>query len=426
MNRNKQNFNVQDKAHFINKALNWANSFNNFSYFNPNNYPYPYGAFHHFIAIGQYEKIEFSGNDDFKKLKSTANFDDYLVGHLTYDLKNQLEALNSSNPNSIYFEPIYFYRPKHIIWLNDNIRIETFDNCQEIFNAIIQYENKSSQPIVGLPFKPQMTKQEYLNKVALLKNHIIEGDCYEINFCQLFESKELQFDPISVYLNLVEKSPTPFSVLHKADHRFLLCASPERFLKLDGQKLISQPIKGTAKRGNSPEDDEAIKLGLRNNEKELAENMMIVDLVRNDLAKSCKSGSIKVDEIFGIYTFNQWHQMISTVSGILKENTHPVEAIANAFPMGSMTGAPKVKVMELIENYETAQRGLYSGSLGYFLPDGNFDFNVVIRSVLYDSKKQKASFEVGSAITYDSDPEAEYDECLLKAKAISSLFKLDK
>jgi para-aminobenzoate synthetase component 1 len=153
-------------------------------------------------------------------------------------------------------------------------------------------------------------------------------------------------------------------------------------------------------------------------EKEKAENLMIVDLVRNDLARSSKTGSVKVEELFGIYSFSQVHQMISTVSSQIKETTSAVEAIKNAFPMGSMTGAPKVMAMELIEKYENTKRGLYSGAIGYFAPNSDFDFNVVIRSIQYNESKQYLNFEVGSAITYDSDANLEYEECLLKAQAM--------
>ncbi|MEQ8572889.1 MAG: anthranilate synthase component I family protein, partial [Fulvivirga sp.] len=228
------------------------------------------------------------------------------------------------------------------------------------------------------------------------------------------------------FRSLTKKSPTPFSTLYKNTEHYLICASPERFIKKEGSKLVSQPIKGTARRGSSEYEDEIIKQELRTNEKELAENMMIVDLVRNDLAKSCIPGSVKVEQMFGIYTFNQWHQMISTVTGQLKNEVKAIEAIKNAFPMGSMTGAPKIKVMELIEKYEVSKRGIYSGSVGYFSPNGDFDFNVVIRSLIYNSSTKNLSFQVGGAITYDSDANAEYEECLLKASAISSLFKIDK
>jgi para-aminobenzoate synthetase component I len=189
-------------------------------------------------------------------------------------------------------------------------------------------------------------------------------------------------------------------------------------LKKEGNRLISQPIKGTIRRGENEAEDQLLRQQLRNDEKELAENMMIVDLVRNDLARSARTGSVKVEEMFGIYAFRQVHQMISTVTAQLKEAIPFTEAIRQAFPMGSMTGAPKIRAMELIDQYEQSRRGLFSGAVGYITPEGDFDFNVVIRSILYNAANHYLSFHVGSAITYDSVPEKEYEECLLKAQAI--------
>jgi para-aminobenzoate synthetase component 1 len=218
-------------------------------------------------------------------------------------------------------------------------------------------------------------------------------------------------------------SKAPFSCYFKFDGKYLLSASPERFLKKQGSKLISMPIKGTARRGKNIEDDLALRRKLLADQKERSENVMIVDLVRNDLSRSSVEGSVKVEELFGIKTFPQVHQMVSTITGVLRDDVHFVDAIRNAFPMGSMTGAPKVRAMELIEQYEKSKRGLYSGAVGYITPEGDFDFNVVIRSLLYNSLNHYLSFHVGSAIVFDSAPEKEYEECLLKAKALIQVLK---
>ena len=223
------------------------------------------------------------------------------------------------------------------------------------------------------------------------------------------------------FTKLNQLSPSPFSSFQKHEKNYILSASPERFLKNEGGKIISQPIKGTRPRGESEVEDEALKKELRSDEKELAENMMIVDLVRNDLARSSKIGSVKVEEIFGIYSFKQVHQMISTVVSEKRTELDVFQVIKNAFPMGSMTGAPKVKVMQLIEQYENTKRGAFSGAAGYICPNGDFDFNVLIRSLFLSTKKDTYSFQAGSAITYDSIPEKEYEECMLKAKAIMEL-----
>ena len=221
-----------------------------------------------------------------------------------------------------------------------------------------------------------------------------------------------------MFLQLSQHSPAPFSSFFRLNEHFILCASPERFLQKKGNKILSQPIKGTIKRGETIEEDQLLKQTLRNNLKEQSENVMIVDLVRNDLSHIAKDGSVKVDELFGIYTFPQVHQMISSISCEIKESIDAIDVIKACFPMGSMTGAPKVKAMELIDLYESSKRGVYSGSIGYFSPNGDFDFNVVIRSILYNDNKQKLSFSVGSAITHHSVPEEEYQETLIKAKAI--------
>ena len=225
-------------------------------------------------------------------------------------------------------------------------------------------------------------------------------------------------DPITIFLELNRISPTPFAAFYKWKDNYVLCASPERFLAKRGNKLVSQPIKGTAKRGGSDEEDKAIKQQLRNHAKELQENVMIVDLVRNDLTRSAKPGTVKTEELFGIYSFNQVHQMISTVVCELQDGISAVQAIRNTFPMGSMTGAPKISSMQLMELYERSRRGIYSGAIGYFSPDNDFDLNVVIRTLLYNSTEKYLSFQTGSAITYHADAEREYEECLLKAKAI--------
>jgi para-aminobenzoate synthetase component 1 len=189
-------------------------------------------------------------------------------------------------------------------------------------------------------------------------------------------------------------------------------------LRKEGSKIISQPIKGTAKRLLSPIDDEKIAHDLMRDEKERAENVMIVDLVRNDLSKSSKKGSVQVEELCKVYTFKQVHQLISTVVSEVKDDVHPVDVIKDTFPMGSMTGAPKLSAMEIMEELEETKRGLYSGTVGYFTPDGDFDFNVVIRSILYNAAERYVSLSVGSAITAKSNPERECEECLLKAKAM--------
>jgi para-aminobenzoate synthetase component 1 len=269
-----------------------------------------------------------------------------------------------------------------------------------------------------LNIQSRFSKEQYLETVALLQQHISRGDIYEVNFCQEFFAEHAAIDPVQVYQKLSEVSPTPFSGFFKIRSQYILSASPERFLCKRGSRLISQPIKGTAKRSKENLDDQVIMEQLRLDPKEQAENVMIVDLVRNDLTKSALKGTVKVDELFGIYSFPQVFQMISTISCDLDPEIHFIDAIRNTFPMGSMTGAPKLSAMELIETYEKSKRGAYSGAFGYITPDEDFDFNVIIRSILYTAESQYLSFQVGGAITYAADPVAEYEECMLKASAI--------
>lgn len=253
--------------------------------------------------------------------------------------------------------------------------------------------------------------------------HIHRGDIYEANFCQEFYAEDLQINPVQTFLKLNSISRPPFSTYLRLKDKYLLSASPERFLRKDGQRLISQPIKGTARRSHDPEQDRKLKRELQQNEKERSENIMIVDLVRNDLSHTAKPGSVQVTELCQVYSFMQVHQMISTVEAEIREGTSFAQVIKHAFPMGSMTGAPKISAMKIIEELEETKRGLYSGSVGYVTPDRDFDFNVVIRSILYNATKKYASYSVGSAITAKSIPHNEYEECLLKAKAMKEVLE---
>jgi para-aminobenzoate synthetase component 1 len=231
-------------------------------------------------------------------------------------------------------------------------------------------------------------------------------------------------NPADVYHRLTSVSPNPFSVFYRVNDSYLLCASPERYLMKKGSRIFSQPIKGTIKREKGDLlSDEKLKRELRESIKEQAENVMVVDLVRNDLTKVCREDSVHVDELFGIYSFPQVHQMISTISGDLKEGMGFTEVIEASFPMGSMTGAPKKRVMQLIDQYEATPRGIFSGAVGYIDPDGDFDLNVVIRSIMYNARERYLCYKLGSGITFYSDAVKEWEECLLKGEAIRGVLK---
>jgi para-aminobenzoate synthetase component 1 len=269
------------------------------------------------------------------------------------------------------------------------------------------------------PFIPVFSPAEYREQVAALQRHILRGDCYEINFCQEFFSQPADLDPLSGWWSLSEASPNPFSCFYRLNGRYLLCASPERYLKKTGSQVFSQPIKGTSARyPDRPADDSASARDLFLSAKDRSENVMIVDLVRNDLSKICLPGSVRVEELYGIYRFPQVFQMISTVTGTLLPDLHWTDAVRQTFPMGSMTGAPKHRVVGLIDRYERSRRGIFSGAVGYITPEGDFDFNVVIRSLLYNQANRYLSYQVGSGITFYSNPQAEYEECLIKAAGI--------
>jgi para-aminobenzoate synthetase component 1 len=355
---------------------------------------------------------------------------DWWFGYLGYDLKNEIEDLKSENQDGLNMPEMNFFRPRWVFILDaDTLQVHYFEeefSEEEIYTLVMNIQQillAEEEVVNALEIKSRITKQEYLQSVGQLKEHIRKGDIYEVNFCQEFYAEKTFIKPRQTYQKLMQVSPTPYSCFYQLGEKYLLSASPERYLKKQARKLISQPIKGTAKRGKNKEEDQLIKENLFADPKERAENIMIVDLVRNDLSRTAAKSSVRVEELCGIYTFPQVHQMISTVVSELKEGVHFVEAIRQSFPMGSMTGAPKVRAMKLIEEYESTKRGLYSGAVGYITPDGDFDFNVLIRSIQYNAKNQYLSFMVGGAITMQSDPEKEYEECLLKAKAMMKVLK---
>jgi para-aminobenzoate synthetase component I len=409
------------------KVLNWAQQFNTFCFLDNHQYHIKPNTQECLLATGIKGKL-FTGpgiSQLQEYLEEKKNR--WLFGHLNYDLKNGLEALSSQHHDHIEFPEIFFFEPSVLISINENSITIQSEDPPKIFNDInaIILHDTSKGPATDILIKNRIQKEEYLSIIEKLRHHILRGDCYEINFCQEFFSEAVDIDPSTVYKKLTHISPNPFSAMYRLQDKWLMCASPERFLKKEGTNILSQPIKGTAKRipGNTTSDKKS-KEALLHSSKDRSENVMVVDLVRNDLSKVCEEGTVKVDELFGIYSFPQVHQMISTISGELKRNSSFSDIIRATFPMGSMTGAPKKRVMELIEQYEKSKRGIFSGAVGYISPDGDFDFNVVIRSLMYNSTSRYLSFQTGSAITFYSDPEKEWEECLLKAEAMKAVFRL--
>lgn len=382
-----------------------------------------YSSYDALVAVDAFTSLK----TDFQALNALEEYQkntkDWLFGYFTYDLKNEIEPLKSDNFDGLHFPELYFFQPKKLFLIRGNsleIQYLNFiaDEMEDDLKAIhSQSVNKESVPS-KISIQERVDKEKYIKKVQQMLTHIYRGDIYEANFCMEFYSEKALINPIDVYQKLNALSRPPFAAYLNLDNHYLLSASPERYLKKMGTKVISQPIKGTAKRVLEKKEDKLLALELQKNTKERSENIMITDLVRNDLSKTAEKNSVAVEELCGLYSFKQVHQLISTISSQVSEEISPVEIIKTTFPMGSMTGAPKTSAMNIIETLEETRRGLYSGAIGYFTPDNDFDFSVVIRSILYNSSNQYLSFSVGSAITANSNPEAEYEECLLKANAM--------
>lgn len=433
--REIKQYTLEHSQEFKIKLLQWSQQFEEVAWLDSNNYDQTYTNYDAVLAVDAFTLIKTDYYQGFDKLQEyQENTKDWIFGYLSYDLKNDVEHLNSKNQDKLDFSDLYFFQPKKIFLIQGNVLEVHYlhmvdDEIQEdlelihTFPAEIDLLSKDDSPCGKVKISLRMTKDVYKEKVKKMLTHIQRGDIYEANFCQEFFAKNSCIDPLQTYYHLNTISTPPFASFLKISHQYLLSASPERYLQKKGRKIISQPIKGTAKRATDSIVDQKIAQELQKDPKERSENIMIVDLVRNDLSRTAIKGSVKVEELCKIYSFKQVHQMISTVVSEINEDTAPVAVIKSTFPMGSMTGAPKVSAMQIIENLEVSKRGLYSGAVGYFTPEGDFDFNVVIRSILYNEQVQYISYTVGGAITAKSDPDKEYEECLLKAKAMREVLE---
>ena len=417
---------IENPTTFKRQLLNWAQQYREIIFLDSNtnyNKDSKYSNYDLIVAVDAFTAIKTDFSKAFEDLyQYQSHTKDWLFGYLSYDLKNDIEDLKSKNFDGLQFPDLYFFQPKKLFLIKDNtLEIQYLNMCddevEDDFDEITNYESEITN--YELPkINQRISKEKYLEKVSKMLEHIHRGDIYEANFCMEFYANDAQINPSQIYESLNAISEPPFAVYFKNKDNFLISASPERYLKKIDTKIISQPIKGTARRSFDMELDEELKSNLSKDAKERSENIMIVDLVRNDLSHTATKGSVQVEELCQVYTFKQVHQMISTVVSEVDNTTSPIQIIKSTFPMGSMTGAPKISAMQIIEELEETKRGLYSGAVGYFTPNGDFDFNVVIRSILYNSSNQYLSFSVGSAITSQSIPENEYEECLLKAKAM--------
>ena len=431
MNRTSYQFQPVSISEFKTQLLFWAQQYKTAVWLDSNDYQQKHYNFDAVLAVDAISEIETDYNNAFNKLKKfQTNINDYIFGYLGYDLKNDVENLQSNNFDGLHFPDLFFFQPKKLFFIKGTtVEIKYLTKfSSEIESDLTEImkerrEKKKEKRTFENPIKIKLRihKDAYFEKINSVLNHIHRGDIYEANFCQEFYCENTTINPVEVYQHLNKISKPPFATFLKLEDKFLLSASPERYIKKDGDTVISQPIKGTAKRAASRKEDLALISELEKNPKERAENIMIVDLVRNDLSRLAIKGSVKVDELCKVYTFEQVHQLISTISCKVNVNVHPVDILKNTFPMGSMTGAPKISALKIIEELEVTKRGLYSGAVGYIAPNGDFDFNVIIRSILYNASKKYVSYSVGGAITAQSIPEKEYEECLLKAQAMKQV-----
>lgn len=415
------------------KLVVWAQQYEEVIWLDSNEYQHHYSNYSAILAVDALTALKTGFHNAFDRLEEYQNFtNDWLFGYLTYDLKNDIEALSSQNYDGLAFPDLYFFQPKKVfLFKEDTVEIqylqmvddEIESDWNDILNTEIKKEPFHEEHDRAIKINLRTSKDSYFEKVKKMMWHIQRGDIYEANFCQEFYSDDTSIDPVKSYFHLNEISQPPFAAFLKLHDHYALSASPERYIKKTGTTLLSQPIKGTAKRINDPVQDEIIKNKLFGDPKERNENIMITDLVRNDLSRVASKGSVTVEELCGLYTFKQVHQLITTITCEVDSRFSNVEMIKKTFPMGSMTGVPKISAMKIIEQLEDTKRGLYSGTVGYFTPNGDFDFNVIIRSILYNASKKYVSYSVGGAITSKSILEDEYEECLLKAKAMREVLE---
>ena len=432
--RTTQIHKLKDVNRFCKQLLNWAQQFDDVVWLdsnaNRNRDEQKYSSYDAILAVDAFTSIKTDYHQGFEKLKEYQTYTkDWIFGYLGYDLKNDTEELKSENFDGLGFSDLWFFQPKKVFLIqDDHVEIQYLNFVSDEINDDLFDIKQANETARGKAFseikiKLRIHKDAYFEKVNAILEHIYRGDIYEANFCQEFYAENTRINPLETYRKLNQISKPPFASFIKLDDKFIIGASPERFIKKEETTIISQPIKGTAKRSDIVEEDLQLKTDLAQDEKERSENIMIVDLVRNDLSKTASKGSVSIEELCKIYTFDQVHQMISTVTSKVDEKTHPVDIIKSTFPMGSMTGAPKISAMNIIEDLEETKRGVYSGGVGYFSPSGNFDFNVVIRSILYNASKRYVSYSVGGAITAKSNPLKEYEECLVKAKAMREVLE---
>lgn len=422
---------VLDHTIFKKKALQWAMQYDYFCLLDSHGYKDdPYRKYDWLLAIDAKAVITIKSSDTpdnahqlLRDIHNKPFSNNWRFGFLSYELKNYFEQLSSNKHDGLQSDMACIFIPSIVIYSIDNTLYIEGNNCYAIVASIINVNWPMEEiALPKLKFNARIDKQAYLNKIHRIQDAIRNGDVYEMNLCQEFYTEYKGLNPLTLYAAMSENNPSPFAAFLRVKDQYILSLSPERYVKKIGSTLLSQPIKGTIKRGLSAAEDQLAKDRLYNDPKERAENTMIVDLVRNDLNRICLSGTVEVPEFLGIYSFPKVHHLQSTITGKLKENIHFSDVLKASFPMGSMTGAPKIAAMEIIEHYEETKRGIFSGSIGYMDTRDDYDWNVVIRTLIYDSGSGYLSYQSGGAITIDSTPEQEYEESLLKARSIQELF----
>lgn len=346
---------------------------------------------------------------------------DWVFGALCYEWKEVLfHGRGSDSDHGDWFTPRLV-----VEWDRERVTIHALD--QDVGHAntwaarafeLPRPEQGTSQP---LAWAPLTSRSHYLSGVERLLAHIQRGDIYEVNYCTTRSAKGVHFDPFSTFPRLLDRSQAPFAAFYRKGSAFALCASPERFLAFDGRRIMGQPMKGTRPRNSDVELDRRALEELAADEKERSENIMALDVMRHDLSRIAASGTVHVDELCAVRSYPRVHQMVSTVVADRRDGVDPYDVLRATFPMASMTGAPKYRAMQLIEEAESGPRGLFSGSLGFFAPDGTGDFNVVIRTLLFDSRTGALSLTTGSAITALCDAMTEFEECEVKARSVIDL-----
>lgn len=426
----EKRFALDDADAFKSRLLNWAAASGDFCWLDSNGHPDPLGRFDGLLGIGRAAELQMPAKGAFRALSDfREQTGDWIMGYLGYDLKNDLEALDSRNPDRMKFPDLYVFQPEKLIEVRRGQAVFRYlpgvaGEAPADWQAIADAPREVPEtPHPRLRTRMGVFKEAYFRAASKLLAAIQRGDFYEVTFCQEFYVEDAQLDVAATYRRLNAISRPPFAAWLQFGTRSILSASPERYLCKRGDTVWSQPMKGTARRDPSPEADRQLGLRLQADPKERAENIMIADLVRNDLSRSARKGSVRVDGLCELKTYEQVHQLISTIRAGVPQAMDPVQLLRDTFPMGSMTGAPKISAMQHIECRESFKRGAYSGALGYMTPEGDFDFNVLIRSLLYDSSLGVATFPVGGALTAAATPAAEYEECLLKARAMRKVLE---